>query len=179
MRESITLKTMSEIKIISNPIRLRVLRNYYAYGQPATVKQMAIYMGEVPANIHYHVKKLVEIKVLELHHTENVNGITAKFYVPSAKSIKIEDENNAIEGGYINEKEIIVSNVFDESKKEFLKNMREESNGEEGTIVASKIRLSESEYKEVLAFITSLVEKKAVGEKEYLFFSGIIETSNE
>lgn len=170
---------MNEIKIISNPIRLRVLRNYYAFGKPATVKQMANYMGEVPANIHYHVKKLVEIKVLELHHTENVNGITAKFYIPTAKSIKIDDENNAIEGGYINEKEIIVSNVFDESKTEFLKSMRSSTNEEEGTIVASKIKLTEIEYKEVLDFITKLAEKKDGDEQEYLFFSGVIKTSNE
>lgn len=179
MKECITLKTMNEIKIISNPIRLKVLRNYYAYGKPATVKQMAVYMGEVPANIHYHVKKLVEIKILELHHTENVNGITAKFYIPTAKSIKIDDENNTIEGGYINEKEIIVSNVFDESKTEFLKSMRISSEDEKGTIVASKVRLTKKEYQEVIDFISKLAAKKDGDDQEYLFFSGIIETADE
>jgi len=181
MKDCITLKTMHEIKIISNPIRMRVLRNYYAYGKPATVKQMAQYMDEVPANIHYHVKKLVEIGILALHHTESVNGITAKFYLPTAKSIKIEDENNTINDGYINEKEIIISNIFDESKQVFVQSMRASSDEEEqGTLVATRIQLSQNEYHDVLKYITDLVEKKreeeTSDEKEYLFFAGIIET---
>lgn len=179
MKDCITLKTMSEIKIISNPIRMRVLRNYYAIGKPATVKQMASYMGEVPANIHYHVKKLVEIHVLELDHTESVNGITAKFYVPSAKSIKIEDEHN-ITDGYIDEKEIIVSNIFDDGKKEFLKAMRNRKDDEEkGTLFATHVSLSESEYLEVINYISNLVEKNRneddEDKKSYLMFTGIIE----
>lgn len=184
MKDCITLKTMNEIKIISNPIRMRVLRNYYAIGKPATVKQMAVYMGEVPANIHYHVKKLLEINVLELDHTENVNGITAKFYKPSAKSIKIDDENNTISDGYINEKEIIVSNIFDDGKKEFIKSLKAHHNDDEkGTLFASSIELTEAEYQEVVAYITDLVENKGVTEddtkKKYLFFTGIIESVEE
>lgn len=175
---------MNEIKIISNPIRMRVLKNYYMIGKPATVKQMAIFMGEVPANIHYHVKKLLEIHVLELDHTESVNGITAKFYKPTAKSIKIDDENNTISDGYINEKEIIVSNIFDDGKKEFLKSLKAHRNDEEkGTLFASSIELTESEYEEIVTYITDLVENKRVTDddtkKKYLFFTGIIESSEE
>lgn len=182
MKDSITLKTMSEIKIISNPIRMKVLRNYYTLGKPATVKQMAVFMGEVPANIHYHVKKLVEINVLELHHTENVNGITAKFYLPVAKSIKIEDEDNTITDGYINEKEIIVSNIFDEGKKEFLSALRElNSDDEKGTLFATKVALTEEEYTKVVDYIHDLVESNRTTEqndkKQYLLFTGMIESS--
>ncbi len=184
MRDCITLKTMTEIKIISNPIRMRVLRNYYAIGKPATVKQMAVHMGEVPANIHYHVKKLLEIKVLELHHTESVNGITAKFYLPTAKSIKIDDENNTISDGYINEKEIIVSNIFDDGKKEFLKSLRAHKNDEDkGTLFASSVELTEDEYKEVIRYITDIVENKRVSgddtKNKYLLFTGIIESADD
>jgi len=183
MKDSITLSTMNEIKIISNPIRMRVLRNYYSIGKPATVKQMAVYMGEVPANIHYHVKKLIEINVLELHHTESVNGITAKFYVPTAKHIKIDDEHDASEK-YIDEKEVIVSNIFDDGKKEFMKALRSKKNDEKGTIFASKIALTESEYRKVLDYMTTLVDEHRVTEdddRKYLLFTGIIEIedSNE
>lgn len=182
MKKSLTLKTMVEIKIISNPIRMKILRNYYAIGKPATVKQMAVHMGEVPANIHYHVKKLVEIKVLELHHTENINGITAKFYLPVAKSIKIEDENNTFTDGCINEKEIIVSNIFDEGKKEFVSALRNsKSDDEQGMLFATKVVLSDDEYNKMLAYIHELVENNRVSEnddkKEYLLFAGLIESS--
>ena len=184
MKDCITLKTMQEIKIISNPIRMRVLKNYYAIGKPATVKQMAGFMGEVPANIHYHVKKLLEINVLELDHTESVNGIIAKFYVPAAKTIKIDDENSAISDGYINEKEIIVSNIFDDGKKEFVKSLRAHQDDEEkGTLFASTIEMSESQYNEVIEYMTNLVMNNETSEdqskKKYLFFTGIIESASD
>lgn len=179
MKESITLKTMKEIKIISNPIRMKVLKNYYTYGAPATVKQMAVHMGEVPANIHYHVKKLLEIKVLELDHTESVNGIIAKFYVPTAKTIKIDDEDSDHINGIIDEKELILKNLFDQAKGEFVENMSSgDKHSEAGTVVYTQVDLSETELEEVLGFIKEISERKGRGGeddfKKYLFFSGIV-----
>lgn len=184
MKDYITLKTMQEIKIISNPIRMRVLKNYYAIGKPATVKQMAQFMGEVPANIHYHVKKLVEIKVLVLDHTESVNGITAKFYIPAAKTIKIDDDNHTMGDGIINEKEIIVSNIFDDGKKEFLKALRARQEEQDaGTLLARTIELTEDDYKKVIDYVTDLVVNNEPSEdeknKKYLFFTGIIEVGED
>jgi DNA-binding transcriptional ArsR family regulator len=181
MKDCITLKTMKEIKIISNPVRMKVLRNYYAIGKPSTVKQMAVYMNEVPANIHYHVKKLVEIEVLELHHTESVNGIIAKFYLPTAKVIKIEDEDSGLADGFIDEKEIVVSNVFDETKQDFIKAMRRESEHDESTLISKKMKLTEEQYMEILEYISKVAKSEYDIEdentSEYLFFSGIIEVN--
>lgn len=110
MKEFITLKTMKEIKIISHPMRMKILKQYYGFSKPATVKQIADHMHEVPANIHYHVKKLVEIGVLELDHTEVVNGIVAKYYLPTAQTIKIEDDESAFKPGSISEYDVLISN---------------------------------------------------------------------
>lgn len=184
MKDYITLKTIKEIKIISNPIRMNVIKNYYLYGKAATVKQMAVYMNQVPANIHYHVKKLVEINVLVLDHTEMINGITAKFYIPTAKIIKIED-SNSLEGGYLGEKEIIISNIFDENKLDFIQYMRKKKKDENiGSIRTSRLSLTHLEYLDLEKLINDYVEENMIenqtenineDKKEYLFFNAVIE----
>lgn len=180
MKELTTLKTMKEIKIMSNPIRMRVLKNYHIYGKPATVKQMAVFMEEVPANIHYHVKKLLEINILELHHTESINGIIAKYYIPTSKYIKIEDESGSLNSNYVNEKEILVSNLFDENKVEFIDSMRNSNEENNGRLISSTLKLTEEEYNEMLKYLEDKVKnnrtESSEDRKSYLFFSGLIET---
>lgn len=57
--------------------------------KPATVKQIADKLGEVPANIHYHVKKLEKSNIVSLDHTEEIRGIIAKYYKPTAERFEI------------------------------------------------------------------------------------------
>ncbi len=45
-------------------------------------------MGEVPAKVHYHVKKLESAGILKLQHTKEINGIVAKFYQPTVDHSK-------------------------------------------------------------------------------------------
>lgn len=183
MLEVITLKTMKEIKIISNPIRMRVLKNYYAYGKPATVKQMAQYMNEVPANIHYHVKKLIEINLLELEHTESINGITAKFYQPTAKHIKIEDESNDMYNKFLDGTEILFANVFDDAKKDFIESVRSKkskSEDDEGLLLQSNLYLTKAQAEDIYQYILQTVEhnKTEVNDKEkYVFFAALNKVS--
>lgn len=181
MKNIITLKDSKEIKIISNPIRMKVLKNYYTYGQPATVKQMALHMHEVPANIHYHVKKLLEINVLELHHTETVNGILAKFYTPAAKTIKIEDQESSNETGIISERELVLSNLFDDAKSDFVYQMGKHGD-DDGVMVSTHLKLNEEEYEAFKDYISTFAENKKTNEdsraKDYLFFCGIVKGEN-
>lgn len=181
MKKMITLKNPKEIKIISNPIRMKVLKNYYTYGQPATVKQMAVHMNEVPANIHYHVKKLLEIHVLELHHTETVNGILAKFYVPTAKTIKIDDETNPDKSAIISERELVLSHLFDDAKKDFVLQMSQQGD-EDALMVSTKLSLSQEQYFEFKNFIEKLTSESNgqdyQNKKDYLFFCSIVSGEN-
>lgn len=76
------LRTQDEINLGFHPYRVRILMKYYDLDRPMTVKQVATELGESPAKVHYHVKKLVNGDLLELIKTELINGITAKFYFP-------------------------------------------------------------------------------------------------
>lgn len=74
------LSTDEEIRIVSDPYRLRILNIYSENDKPMTVKEVAVAMEEVPAKVHYHVKKLLSIDILELDHVEVIKGIHAKYY---------------------------------------------------------------------------------------------------
>lgn len=179
MKEFITLKTMKEIKIISHPMRMKILKKYYGFPQPATVKQIADHMGEVPANIHYHVMKLLEIGVLTLDHTQVINGIVAKFYKPSAHTIKIEDDDETLDKNRISKYEILVSNFFDENKNTFMKHLNLETDKQnEVPLISTTLHLTKKEYEGVLNYLKSLATNHKVTEenkKSYMFFSGLIE----
>ena len=74
------LRSLEEVKALSDPYRFKILNCFYEMKKPATVKQIADKLGEVPANIHYHVKKLEKFDIVRLHHTEEIRGIVAKYY---------------------------------------------------------------------------------------------------
>lgn len=182
MKEFITLKTMKEIKIISHPLRMKILKNYYSFSKPATVTQIAVHMGEVPANIHYHVMKLIEIAVLELDHTEVVNGIIAKFYKPTAHTIKIEDDDEVMDKDRISEYDILVSNYFDENKRSFLKILEKESSHEkqqkEVPLISTTLHLTDSDYQGLLDYLKELsvkYNKSSEDTKACMFFGGLID----
>lgn len=180
MKESIFLKTSNEIKIMSNPIRIRVIKSYHKYGKPATVKQIAGFMGEVPANIHYHVKKLLEINVLELHHTESVNGIIAKYYLPTAKYIEIEDLPKLDSKEYTDEKEVLISNMFDDIKTEFIKALKNKTDDRECILTSSVINLTEEEYNDITTYIKDVIDRSKnndnTDKEPYLFLNGLIQS---
>lgn len=77
------------VRILMNPIRQAVLKVLRRNKEPMTVKQIAARMDLKPANVHFHVKQLEEIGVLELVRTEVVRGIVAKFYQPTAQIFKL------------------------------------------------------------------------------------------
>lgn len=83
------LQTEEEIKIFAHPYRNRIVKAYSESPVPLTVTQAANIMGEVPANVHYHLKKLLKIEVLELDHIKVIKGINAKYYRLSNESYRL------------------------------------------------------------------------------------------
>lgn len=92
MKNVKVLTTLDEIKSFSDPYRIIIMKHFFRLKRPATVKQIADEMGDVPAKVHYHVKKLVASGLLKLNHTKEINGILAKYYEPTAKMFHIENQ---------------------------------------------------------------------------------------
>ncbi|MDC0558876.1 helix-turn-helix domain-containing protein [Candidatus Izimaplasma bacterium] len=73
-------QTDEEVKMIFDPLRLKIISTLAYKNEEMTVKQIATEI-DLPANkVHYHVKKLYDFGALELKRTENINGIIAKYY---------------------------------------------------------------------------------------------------
>lgn len=92
MKNVKVLTTMEEVRSFTDPYRIVIMKQYLKMNRPATVKQIADEMGDVPAKVHYHVKKMIAAGLLKLDHTKEINGILAKYYEPTARTFQIENK---------------------------------------------------------------------------------------
>ncbi len=90
-----SIKTVEEFKIFADPFRMKIIDIYNEHNKPMTVKMVADILGEVPAKVHYHVKKLLSINILIFDHIEIINGINAKYYILKDQAFRLDVENNS------------------------------------------------------------------------------------
>lgn len=91
MIKSKRLTSPNEVRIFSNPFRMKILSLFQFDIIPLTVKQMADKLGEVPSKVHYHVKELEKISVLEIVETREKSGIVEKYYFPTAENFLVDN----------------------------------------------------------------------------------------
>ncbi len=187
---AIRLKTLSDIKTFSDPYRMLIYKTFSNSDEAITIKRVADLMGEVPAKVYYHAKKLIKLGVLELDHEENINGIIAKYYKTTKRQIIMShdslDEKQL--PSMLSETQKMVSNVIDDAKAEFINAMQsmaqneqteEDSDEGDGGLIVSRIHLTKQEAEDLYKYLLDLSEKKKSEEKDdtskYLFFNGLIE----
>jgi DNA-binding MarR family transcriptional regulator len=125
MEEQKILSTLEEIRAFSDPYRLQILSHFENISRPATVKQIADLMKEIPSKVHYHVKKMEKYGLLHIVHTEEINGIVAKYYEPTAEEfiIKHKKHGDSIDKVALSEAERTISILYDESKNMVIKQL--------------------------------------------------------
>lgn len=164
MEERKVLSESNEVKVYSDPYRLEILEVFYKADQPVTVKQVADTMGETPAKVHYHVKKMEKVNILELVYTKEINGIIAKYYEPTARLFVIEGKDYDKESSLVikNNLERVIIKEFDDNKKNFVEGLRIAGNNIkcDGIFSSDKIYLTEDEFLEITKFIDSFGKKK-------------------
>ncbi len=193
-KKPIRLETLEEIKVFSDPYRMLIFKTFDRMGKPSTIKQVADKMGEVPAKVYYHAKKLISIGVLELDHEENINGIIAKYYLPTTRQIIVS--HDSIDEQHLptmmSETEKMLSRIMEEARGEFLRAVKHKlDNKEDGASVESKasegglfythLYLSEDEAEQVTQFVDQLIESRKVNDKEkerkrYMFLNGLVQS---
>ena len=87
--DTIYLSGKKELDIYINPQRQELLRRMEISGVPITPKQLADQMGISASSVQYHIKKLVELGIVALHHTEHIHGILASYYEVLPKTVSI------------------------------------------------------------------------------------------
>ena len=183
MNEVRYIETDEEIKIFSDPYRMKIINAYIKAGQPMTVKGVADMMGEVPAKVHYHVKKLISIDILRLDHTEVINGITAKYYALTTDSFRVAYQNTSDQKALFDSTTNMILSVVDEFKgdivnnAEFIKSHKAEEKAPKNAFFTKEsISLNEQDYVDFEREVRELYKKyrnKPDGEKKtYDFFVG-------
>ncbi|QOR36125.1 helix-turn-helix transcriptional regulator [Clostridium sp. 'deep sea'] len=173
MKEVQSLTTVEEIRAFVDPFRLDILRTYYNLGKPATVKQIADEMNEVPSKIHYHVKKLEKVNILKLHHTEEIKGIIAKYYLPTAKSYETKKKDDNDPELFLSEAQQMVENVMDTYKKKIFDIIKDKY----VRICYQNLYLTDDELEEFTVMVESFIDShntkrdKANIKKHPVFFS--------
>ncbi|MDQ0090031.1 putative transcriptional regulator [Paenibacillus anaericanus] len=120
--EQMILTSLEDIRVYSDPYRLQIMNTFFNMDRPATVKEIADELGEVPAKVHYHVKKLEKIGLLKLVSTKNIKGIIAKYYLPFDGDIQIKhaDASLPVQKMIISESQKLINNIFEQKKARFL-----------------------------------------------------------
>jgi predicted transcriptional regulator len=148
------IRTDEELKVFTDPYRMRIIETFLHNNKSMTVKQVADELGEVPAKVHYHVKKLLKIELLKLDHIEVINGINAKYYELLYDEFKVELSSGAKSAQFKSQMNYItrmITRILDDFRKDILaredKFVPENKDKDyEGVISQNSFYLSKEEY---------------------------------
>lgn len=104
----IILKTKKELDVFMNPTRQEILRELGRAGEPVTPKYLSDRLKISPSSVQFHIKKLEELGVVALDHTEMIRGIKARFYKATNAEVSICGSSS----DHWEERELIAENCF-------------------------------------------------------------------
>lgn len=173
--ETKVLKTIEEIRIFSDPYRMKILNQFYKATEPSTIKEIADQLGEVPAKVYYHARKLESIGLIELMETRLINGITAKYYKAFEGSVQVrrDDVDESIRTVFASEAQKLVSRMFDASKQRYLDSQHADKK-RTGTVTNSDLYLTQEEADALLKQLDDFVRQHgkpaSPGQEAHHFF---------
>jgi hypothetical protein len=163
--KKIKLTTKKELSIYMNPVRQQLLRQLEIGKAPMTPKMLADKLDISASGVQHHIKKLMSLELIELDHTELINGITASFYKPTYATVQIGLENN---DDTTPQREVLlqdkIAQVFEgfRSKKKKVMDSNEKLNIDAlqqlGDILTDVVHLTDQESKELLMLVTEYIE---------------------
>jgi DNA-binding transcriptional ArsR family regulator len=164
--ETITLAGKRELDIYINPQRQNLLRRMKLMDAPVTPKALADQMGISASSVQHHLKKLLELGVVELDHTERVRGITASYYRVPPKVVRIggliEDENAAQRLALMQNALTAAFSGFSEYCKKGAVDLREGK--QHGDMLSGIVRLKDEEARQLYGLIRAFLDAHEPGE---------------
>lgn len=162
----IALTTKEQLDIYMSPTRQKLLRLLSLEGSPMTPKQLADKLEISASGVQHHIKKLIQLGVVELDHTETINGINASFYKPARVTVSIGlSESDELS----EQKEVLVQNSIAQIYDGFRSHMKKmmDLTGEKdinklqslGDILSGVVYLSEEQSAELIRLITGFIEQ--------------------
>ncbi len=159
--EKVILSTKKELEIYMNPVRQQLLRILELSKEPLTPKMISDKMGISASSVQHHIGKLMSLGLLELDHTRQINGITAKFYKSSYAMVQIgleyNDQWTSQREVYLQEKVAQAYEGFISYKRKVLdsgQEVRPDMVHQFGDIITGVMHLTEEESKELFQMIS-------------------------
>lgn len=94
-RKQIYLQTEKELRAYVHPLRQRILTQLALTPRGMTAKQLADKLGVAPSSAGHHLAALEAIGLVRLARTEQVHGLTAKYYEAAPADICLRDTEPA------------------------------------------------------------------------------------
>lgn len=153
-KKAIKLSTQEDLKIFMSPQRQKLLRHMRLAGKAVTSKAIADMLDISTSSAQFHIKKLVKLGVVELDHTERINGILAKFYKIGDVTVHIGSHlaDNLSEEKYIIMQNLM-NNTFDGLIKYFKSGATEEEIAENSEFINGFINLTQEDSQKLLKMI--------------------------
>ena len=160
-RRDIYLNTKEQLTTFMNPVRQQLLRQLQISGRPMTPKALSDKMLISASSIQHHVKKLMALGVIDVDHTESINGINATYYKLVPVSVHIYSKQ-----GYSNEKRALLIQLVDNVFSGFMRkrdlidglDMTAEDQRKLGDVMTGVAYITEQERGELISLIDGYIK---------------------
>lgn len=164
--KKIALTTKKELNIYMNPTRQQLLRQLQLSNTPLTPKMLSDKLQISASSVQHHIRKLMQLELIELDHTETINGIMASFYKPAEVTVQIGLNNS---DGLDNLREALMQDLIAQVYEGYMKQARKrismsgdrdpEKLQKWGDIMSGVIHLNEQESGELMSIVSSFLEQ--------------------
>lgn len=162
----VALSTKEEMDIYMSPMRQQLLRQLSISNMPMTPKMLAGKLQISASGVQHHIKKLMQLGLIELDHTDTINGITASFYKPAQVTVQIGLNQS---DGLAEQREVLIQNsiarVYDGFREQMKKRMdvQEEKDCDSmqkwGDVMSGVVHLNSKESVELIKLINEYIQK--------------------
>jgi DNA-binding transcriptional ArsR family regulator len=164
--ELYTLTDLEQVKVLADPLRIRVLEALCDGDR--TTKQVADALGERPTKLYHHVEALERVGLIRLTRTRRNRGTLEKYFVAVARRFKTdprifsageapsEEESEALQS--------MISTVYETTADEVRRLVSTDGLAgldEQGVVSFLELRASEAEIRKLRARFKRLVEEIA------------------
>jgi DNA-binding transcriptional ArsR family regulator len=156
------LTELEQIKILADPLRIRILEELCA---ERTTKQVAQRLGEKPTKLYHHVEALERVGLIALTRTRPNRGTLEKYYQAVARSFRAELSARA--GSPEEQSETVrdvVRTIFDSTAREMTR-LIDQGDGDalekRALLNFVEVRAEEKEIEEIQRRLTEVLESLA------------------
>jgi DNA-binding transcriptional ArsR family regulator len=168
MREHYDIETVEQMRAMADLLRIRIID--LLRQRAMTVTQLGEVLGLTPAKVHYHVRELERVGLLELVETREKGGILEKYYQPIAYEISV---NRVLLSASRDESQAMLRALFDQLADGYLSAFRRAVENQDVTqadrmvLFLSHLSMTGDEQRQLFAQIDELLkpfEQKREGE---------------